>query len=339
MTRAPHHDVFLSSSLGDLLRDYLDAEGLPASVCRSRIAAWEVDGRVSITEWVACLASISQDYPRPALGLAIGRHAQPRHGGMLGYLCLSSENFGEVVERISRFYELAWGGIAVPITRTTDTVRIRWVMAEGMPTQSRLVQLSHETGLAFLLTVIRLLLDAPVNPEAVEMGGPTPERPELYEQFFQCPVTFNASAASISFSTRYLALPVRMGSSALRAFVERQAEAKLGTLARSDVFLTTLHTALVRALHAGNPTIIHVARSMAMSRATLQRRLEARSLTFRGFLDKTRLELARMYLADPRLTLTEITWMLAFSEQSAFSRSFKRWTGHSPHAYRRLMIR
>jgi AraC-like DNA-binding protein len=338
MKNAPYHGVLLSGGLGGLLKDYLDAEGLAASDVRSRIVTWEADGRVPITEWVSCLALISGEYPKPALGLGIGRYAQARHLGMLGYLCLSAENFGEVIERISRFYELAWGGIAVPITRTADRVTLRWVMAEGMPTQSRMVQLSHETGLASMVTVVRLLCEAPVSPLAVEMGGPMPHHTELYEAFFHCPVRFNAPAASISFSARDLALPIRTSSSGLREYAGRQAEARLGTLALGDPLLAVLHTVLVKALHEGRPTITHVAKGMGMSRPTLQRRLEERGLSFRGFLDQTRLELARMYLADPRLALTEIAWMLAFSEQSAFSRSFKRWTGCSPLASRRAML-
>lgn len=338
MKNSPYQDVLLSGGLGGLLKDYLDAEGLPATACRTRIASWQADGQVPITEWVSALALISREYPKPALGLGIGRYAQARHFGMLGYLCLSSDNLGEVFERLSRFYALAWGGIVVPITRTADALTIRWLAPEGMPTQSRMVQLSHETGLVCLVTLARLLCEAPVNPIAVEMGGPTPDQPGLYEQFFHCPVTFGAPAASLSFSSLSLALPIRTSNHSLRDYTERRAEARLGELTRRDAMLTALHALLVRALHEGQPTIAHVAKGMGMSRASLQRRLQERGLGFREFLDQTRLELARMYLADPRLALTEIAWMLAFSEQSAFSRSFKRWTGCSPFAYRRTMI-
>lgn len=338
MKNSSYQGVLLSGGLGGLLKDYLDAEGLPATACRTRIASWEADGHVPITEWVSALALISSEYPKPALGLGIGRYAQARHFGMLGYLCLSSDNLGEIFERISRFYALAWGGIAVPIVRTADTLTIRWLMPEGMPTQSRMVQLSHETGLACVVTLARLLCEAPVSPVALEMGGPAPDQPGLYEQFFHCPVTFGAPAASLSFPSLALALPIRMGSSGLRDYTERRAEARLGELTRSDATLSALHALLVRALHEGEPTLAHVAKGMGMSRASLQRRLKERGTSFREFLDRTRLELARMYLADPHLTLTEITWMLAFSEQSAFSRSFKRWTGCSPVAYRRRSL-
>jgi len=337
MKRSQYPGVLLSGGLGGLLKDYLDGEGLEASAVRSRIATWEAGGRVPITEWVHCLALICGEHPRPAMGLAIGRYAQLRHAGMLGYLCLSSDNLGEVFDRIGRFHALAWGGIAVPVTRTKDALTIRWLVPEGMPTQSRMVQLSHETGLACLVTLMRLLCEAPVNPIALEMGGVSPEQTGLYEQFFHCTVTFGAPAASLTFPVHALDLPIRTRSSGLREYSERRAQARLGDLTRGDAILAALHAVLVRALHEGEPTITHAAKGMGMSRATLQRRLEERGLNFRAFLDQTRLELARMYLADSRLTLTEITWLLAFSEQSAFNRSFKRWTGTSPDVYRRRL--
>ena len=74
---------------------------------------------------------------------------------------------------------------------------------------------------------------------------------------------------------------------------------------------------------------------MAISGATLKRRLSEREQTFQQLLDSTRLAMARMYLENRSLSLTEISCLLAFSEQSAFSRSLKRWTGTTPLQYRR----
>ncbi|HRH73817.1 MAG TPA: helix-turn-helix domain-containing protein, partial [Zoogloea sp.] len=60
----------------------------------------------------------------------------------------------------------------------------------------------------------------------------------------------------------------------------------------------------------------------------------ALGLSYRGLLEKTRYELALRYLDDPRKSVTEITFLLGFSEQSAFTRAFKRWNGKAPSEYR-----
>ena len=71
---------------------------------------------------------------------------------------------------------------------------------------------------------------------------------------------------------------------------------------------------------------------------TLHRRLERQDCNFRSLRERTRQRLAEDYLRDPRLRLAEIAQLLGFSEQSAFSRSFRRWTGQSPNVWRRAVL-
>ena len=87
-------------------------------------------------------------------------------------------------------------------------------------------------------------------------------------------------------------------------------------------------------LKGGTPTLEVVAHDLGLSAKTLQRRQKAEGATFGELLDDVRLEWARLYLNDPGIALSEISWLLGFSEQSAFSRAFKRSTGHSPTAWR-----
>lgn len=101
-----------------------------------------------------------------------------------------------------------------------------------------------------------------------------------------------------------------------------------------DDFLSMLQGAIVAALHRGDPSIERVASRLGLTARTLQRRLEAEGTAFQELLDKLRQELAVRYLAGTRLSLTEIGNMLAYSDATAFGRAFRRWTGHSPAAYR-----
>ena len=87
-------------------------------------------------------------------------------------------------------------------------------------------------------------------------------------------------------------------------------------------------------LTSGVPTEAEVARELSLSRRSLQRRLSEFGLSFKAVVDATRHELALRYLDDPDKRVTEITFLLGFSEQSAFSRAFRRWQSQSPSAYR-----
>ena len=79
-----------------------------------------------------------------------------------------------------------------------------------------------------------------------------------------------------------------------------------------------------------------MAADFGMSQRTLQRKLSDIGLSYQQLLDETRHELARRYLDDQGKSVTEITFLLGFSEQSAFTRAFKRWSGMSPSAYRHV---
>ena len=57
--------------------------------------------------------------------------------------------------------------------------------------------------------------------------------------------------------------------------------------------------------------------------------------TFNAALEGLRKELALRFLQDSNLVLTEIAFLMGYTEISTFSHAFKRWTGKSPAAYRR----
>ncbi len=72
------------------------------------------------------------------------------------------------------------------------------------------------------------------------------------------------------------------------------------------------------------------ARALNMSRQTLYRRLKAEGTSFERVLDDLRRETALSYLESERLSVSETAYLVGFSDRSAFSRAFKRWTGRSP---------
>ena len=77
-----------------------------------------------------------------------------------------------------------------------------------------------------------------------------------------------------------------------------------------------------------------VARRLAMSERTLHRRLSERGLTFKSLVDSTRRHVAENLLRDSRYTATEVAFLTGFSEQSAFTRAFRRWAGQTPRSFR-----
>jgi AraC-like DNA-binding protein len=72
-----------------------------------------------------------------------------------------------------------------------------------------------------------------------------------------------------------------------------------------------------------------------VSERSLQRRLDAEGTSFAQLVDEVRRDLALRYVADARIALGEVAYLLGFAEPSPFYRAFKRWTGMTPSAARR----
>jgi AraC-like DNA-binding protein len=95
---------------------------------------------------------------------------------------------------------------------------------------------------------------------------------------------------------------------------------------------------IIRRLPDGEPQRPKIASLLGLSERTLQRRLAAEGTAFERLLDDTRRELARHYLGQRNVSLTDIAYVLGFSDQSSFFRASRRWFGSSPRYYRGRLL-
>lgn len=112
----------------------------------------------------------------------------------------------------------------------------------------------------------------------------------------------------------------------------------LADLQQEDL-TSRVKTAISNELPSGTPSDEIIAKAMFMSARTLRRKLAAEVTSYSQLLDAVRSEFAKQYLADAARPLNEIAFLLGFSELSAFSRVFKRWTGQRPSAFRESVSR
>lgn len=319
-----------------LLADWLDKEHLPAPDIRAALARWAPDDIVPIPVWREVLESAIALRPQlKAPGLAIGAMVQPRHVGVMGYVVLSSRNLGEAMLAYQRYERLFYGADLAEVSVDAHDVEIRWKLSSA-----DMGQLVDSVGIASLISFLRRQVESPPPPSLITFIHPAPidaEEMAAYETFFGCPVQFDDAYTRVRFPLAYLAIPMPHSDPGLRALLDRQAQALLLALPNSDAFDRALQQVMVRLLPENTATLQRAADALHVSVRTLQRRLDARELSWQHMLDRTREQLARQYLADRALTLGDIALLLGFSEQSAFNRAFKRWTGQTPARVRRQL--
>ncbi len=108
---------------------------------------------------------------------------------------------------------------------------------------------------------------------------------------------------------------------------------ELARLDKSDVIARCRATVLEH-LTSGEASEDETAQQLHMSPRTLQRKLALANTTYQHLVENTRKDLALRYIDDPHRTISDITFSLGYSQQSAFTRAFKRWTGTTPSEYR-----
>jgi AraC-like DNA-binding protein len=193
-----------------------------------------------------------------------------------------------------------------------------------------------EFSLALAVRLARQATDTSFAPVEVDFAHRPPESLVEHRQFFRARLQFGQPANRILIARADADRALRGKDPALVGVVRRRLDRLLAERPPDgDSTSAAVRRLLLEALDLGEPAAAAVARELGMSPRTLNRRLRAEGTWFRGILDAVRGERATALLSDPSVGIGEIAFVLGYSEPTAFHRSFKRWTGQTPLAFRR----
>jgi AraC-like DNA-binding protein len=184
---------------------------------------------------------------------------------------------------------------------------------------------------------LRLVTQVNCKPSEVHVTYGKPPLTDEYHRVFGAPVRFQQAVNRLVFPRHLMEIQHPLADPELCELFESHVQLSLRRLSDARRPLAEVHDALAHNLDTGNMTLPALARQLAKSSRSLQREIHANGLTFRTLLDNVRQERAMALLADHDLPLIEIASRLQFSSTSAFCHAFQRWTGRSPHQYRRQL--
>lgn len=194
--------------------------------------------------------------------------------------------------------------------------------------------LSNEASLSAVVTISQEVSTANFTPIAVDFRHPPRGDVAIYERHFACPVRFETGRDAIVLDSAVLDVPNRLGDESIATFFDRHLEQELASRSTQETLGQQVRLAVAQTLSEGIPTVSFIAAKLAMSSRTLQRRLSDQGETFQNLVDLARRELAQKLLQETEYSLAEIAFLTGFSEQSAFTRAFKRWEGQTPRSFR-----
>lgn len=322
--------LYVNGALVGMLIDYLDAKHVNEPTIKAKLIHLQEQERIALQTWISLLDEVAQLTPIPAVGLQMGQHIKSSHTGIVGYLGLSCGSVGEALALFERFARLIYDANSLSMTMENETVTISWGSEYITPGQ-----LADETAISVFFTMVQIIAGRALYPTKVNFINQAPANIAPYEDFFHCPVSFGGIRTIVEFPAEYLKIPLNNKDAKLLDLLEDHAQTLLGTLP-NDQFEDRLKQLLTDMLKKQEVlSLDHIAKRMNTSTRTLQRRLNDHEVKFQELLASVKLDLFHQYIKDATLTLFDIALLLGYSEQSAFTRAVKRWTGDLPKNFRK----
>ena len=326
------------ASMRPIFRRLLEMYGLD-SVALARQAGIVVPevlaptDRIELDKADALLEIVIQLIHDPAFGLQAARCWHPANLGVLGYAWLSSSTLRTGLRRLERYHRLVGERGATEIEEVPQGIKVRFRANRGDPAEVPVAAVAVDMAMALLLDMCRMNAGAALRPIAVTLRRKKPESTDPYIRFFGCPVQFGATENAFLLSMEDADSLLPSSNKQLASVFDKMLGEELAQLDKSDV-VARCRAAVLEYLTSGEVSEEDTAKQLHMSPRTLQRKLAEARLTYQQLVDETRRDLALRYIDDMKRSISDITFSLGFSQPSAFTRAFKRWTGLSPTDYR-----
>jgi AraC-like DNA-binding protein len=262
----------------------------------------------------------------PAFGLEAARHAGQTSFHALGYSLNASATLKEAFERLLRYFRV----VTEIADLSLDAESSRYRLRIGTPADATAP--ADEAVDAFCSVVVRMcrgIYRRDYAPLRVQLQHAEPIDSSAYQRAFRAPVEFGADCNAIDFDVADFDRALEGANPELAQHNEEIAARYLARFAKPQL-ATRLQVWLVEQLPSGVPPQQKAAEHLHLSLRSLQRKLAEQGTSYKQLLDETRRGLALSYLRDARYSISELSYLLGFSDTSSFTHAFRRWTGSAP---------
>jgi AraC-like DNA-binding protein len=265
----------------------------------------------------------------PHFGLLVGQSSILSSLGLAGCLMPPSQTVGKALRNLAWQLRQQHPDMAPTLKASGGLASLTYVLSDpGIEGADQVA----DGAIAAALHIMRALCGPGWTCAEVLLPRSAPPDPEPFERLFRAPVRFEAGVAALRFPASWLKRRIPGAEVILRRLFEERLDIPVSN--SDESFSDQLRRVLRTRLLNDDCSAPRIAGLFSMNRRTLNRRLTAEGTAFNALVNETRFEIARQLLADTGMTFEQIADTLAFSEASAFTRAFRRWSGQTPTAWR-----
>lgn len=265
----------------------------------------------------------------PTFGVKMVQYWHPSMMGALGYAWLVSSTLRRAMHRIDRYIHTVTEGLETKLEDTPAGLRLSFFIVGDITLQPQ----QHTLIIAVIMHMCRFNYGDELVASQIHLARPAPEEPKDILDFFRTEVHFDADVDSITITRADSDIELSSSNKQIALMHDEMLMKYLVEIKKGDI-VQQVQSIILDNLPDGQVTDKLVASELNLSERSMQRRLKEHKTTFRYLLDSVREMVAKQYIENPVNRMSDIAFLLGFSEQSAFSRAFKKWTGKSPVEYR-----
>jgi AraC-like DNA-binding protein len=284
------------------------------------------DARLEVRLHIKFLNLVAEALNDDLVGFHLAQNFDLRTVGLLHFVFSSSATLSEAMQRAARYSSIVNEGI----TLTHREGKKICLVFEYVGVSRHLDRHQMDFWMAALLRGCRQLTNRNLTPDRVSFVHRGSAVSEL-RSFYACELSFGAEVDETAFALSLRDTPIVSAEPHLNKLLIKYCEEALAhRKTNRSSFGISVENAIAVLLPHGQAQMSVIARKLGISARTLARRLASEGLTFAGVLHALRRDLAKRHLADRELSISKVAWLVGYSDVSAFSGAFKRWTGMSP---------
>jgi AraC-like DNA-binding protein len=288
--------------------------------------------RLDASAQLTVLELAAKELHDDCFGFHLARDFELGEIGLVYYVMASSERLADALRNAERYCAVNNEGVRLRVSlEPTLAIGFEYLNVDRLSDRHHI-----EFWLVTLVRICRTLTSNRLAPRQIKLRHFRPETPSDVRSHLGCEIDFAADSDEILFPATIGALPVVGADVHLNKLLLQYADEALGNRAsRRASIRSHVEDQIAQLLPHGKANASDIARRLGMSRRTLARALSAEGAAFSTVLETLRQALAKRYLREEELPVSEVAWLLGYRDVSSFTHAFARWTGKTPRDFRK----